>query len=676
MAQPSDPSPPALLRLIDEISPGVDPADVEAIALAWSADQPGRLAEVTALAATASPAESGAGRPPVAALLADPATAATTRIAIALAEQARYGNPRRLAAEEVSSWRDVGYTPEPYDGRTWPEIDLGHPRTTAFADLADAYDVVVIGSACGSIAARLAAEAGARVLLVERGGFMGRESLWPDPLRNQRLNTGLVPPAGPPFAGNPRVNSEGRVVGPDDYSWNNNAFTLGGGTRVFGAQAWRFCPEDFQMASQYGTPEGSSLADWPIGYDDMAPYYDRAEHDLGVSGDPSGNPYAGSRTRPYPMPPLASNRSGQILSAAADRLGWSHNSVPLLINSEARAGRPACVQCGACVGFPCPAEAKNGTHNTALPLALATGRVDLVLGAVASRLVCGAGGAITDVEITDLETRSPRTLRSGRVVLAAGAVETARLLLLSAHEGEPDGVGNNTDQVGRHLQAHMYTGAVGVVDEIVQDCQGPGPTVSINGFRHANHGIIGGGMLANDFVPLPMATLDRLQGAGILPEWGPEVHQGLSRLYRRHLMAFGPIQEVTTADARVRLSPTVTDALGLPVAAFSGSVHEEDLRTADFMADRSAEWLGAAGATRIVAMRSRPSGPSGGQHQAGTCRMGDDPATSVVDPHARVWGHPNLYVADTSVHVTNGGVNPVLTAMAGAYRTTTLMLAE
>jgi choline dehydrogenase-like flavoprotein len=141
-------------------------------------------------------------------------------------------------------------------------------------------------------------------------------------------------------------------------------------------------------------------------------------------------------------------------------------------------------------------------------------------------------------------------------------------------------------------------------------------------------------------------------------------------------MVMGPIQEVTTADARVRLSPTVTDSLGLPVVALSGSVHPEDMRIADFMGDRAAEWLAEAGATNVVAMRSRPSGPSAGQHQAGTCRMGEDPATSVVDPRCRVWGHPNLYVADTSVHVTNGGVNPVLTAMALAYRTATLMTAE
>jgi choline dehydrogenase-like flavoprotein len=659
----------ALLEFLEAISPGIDPADVEATELAWAADQPERLAAVRALAETS-------GTTSVGARLADPATATTAEAAIAFAQQARYGNPRHLAADAVASWRELGYTTEPFGGEDWPEIDLPDPPTTSFSAVAEGYDVVVIGSGCGSIAARLAAEDGARVLLVERGRFLGRDHPWHDSLRNQRINTGLEPPAGPPFAGNPRVNAAGRTVRADDYSWGNNAFTLGGGTRVFGAQAWRFCPEDFQMASQYGVPDGSALADWPITYDDVAPFYDRAEIELGVSADASGNPYAGPRTRPYPMPPMPQNRSGALLSAAADRLGWSHNSVPLLVNSQPYNGRPACRQCGACVGFACPAEAKNGTQNTALPLALATGRVDLTLGVAATRLICGADGTITDVEITDLSGRGVRTVRCGRVVLAAGAIESARLLLLSAHEGEPAGIGNTTDQVGRHLQAHVYPGALGLVDEEVQECQGPGPTVSINGFRHGNHGIVGGGMLANDFVPLPLATLSRLASAGIVPTWGSGVHDGLVQHYRRHLMVMGPIQEVTTADARVRLSPTVTDGLGLPVVALSGAVHPEDLRTADFMSDRAAEWLTEAGATNVLAMRSRPSGPSAGQHQAGTCRMGEDPATSVVDPRCRVWGHRNLYVADTSVHVTNGGVNPVLTAMALAYRTATLMMSE
>jgi choline dehydrogenase-like flavoprotein len=131
----------------------------------------------------------------------------------------------------------------------------------------------------------------------------------------------------------------------------------------------------------------------------------------------------------------------------------------------------------------------------------------------------------------------------------------------------------------------------------------------------------------------------------------------------------GPIQEVTTASARVRIDPDVEDRYGIPVARLSGDLHPEDHRGRAFLSDRCVEWLAASGATTVVALSAdRTSGPSGGQHQAGTTRMGDDPSTSVTDPFGRIWGHDNVRVADGGLHVTNGGVNPVLTIFANALR--------
>lgn len=634
------------------ISPGIDPADLALVMAAWERDQPQTLA----LARQAS-----------AALGDDPASQA----AIALVQQARYGNPSGRPPDQVASWTDLGFSTEPMDGGGWPAFGDSEPRSLPLDQAAEGYDVVVIGSGCGSVVANLAAQAGASVLIIEAGQWLAAEH--PDALRNQRVGTGLATPAGPPIEGWSRQLEDGTVIPPTDGRWSNNAFTLGGGLRVFGAQAWRFSPLDFAMASHYGVPEGSALADWPIGYDDLAPYYSAVEQALGVSGDRAGNQHAGT-DGPYPMPPVPLNQSGRLLREAADRLGWPTTPVPLLLNSTPYGGRPACRNCGACVGFACRAGAKNGTHNTVLPQALGTGRCELVTGARAVRLIVGRDGLITGVQVADVASGACRTIRAGRVVLAAGAIESARLLLLSAHEGEPDGLGNATDQVGRHLQAHLYPGAVGLTDEPVQEGMGPGPTVSVQQFRHDNPGIVGGGMLANDFVPLPQFTLGVLSRAGLLPRYGAGVHEGLARHYRRHIMVFGPIQEVSTAGARVRLSTTVRDGLGLPVAQLEGQLHPEDLRASDFMADRAVEWLEQAGCHQVVGLPSRPSGPSGGQHQAGTLRMGADPASSVVDPTGRVWGHPNLYVADTSVHVTNGAVNPVLTGLALAWRTGELML--
>jgi choline dehydrogenase-like flavoprotein len=549
------------------------------------------------------------------------------------------------------NWPGLGYRELP-PGAGWPAIEDKPLPTTRPKD---SYDAVVVGAgAGGGVVACVLAEAGWKVLLVERGSWIPVTAP-ADHLRNQRASFGYETPAGPPLVGNPRVYdaAAGQVtVTPDDSRWNNNAMTLGGGTRVFGAQAWRFSPEDFRMASTYGVPEGSSLADWPIGYADLEPYYGRAEWELGVAGDPAGNSAEGPRTRGYPMPPLPSSASGARLTKGAERLGWRTGPVPLLVNSVEYGGRPACVHCGTCVGFSCRVDAKNGVHNTVIPRAIATGNCDLVIDTQVERVVSESGRAV-GVSING------RTIRAAHVVVSAGAIETARLLLVS-------GLGN--DQVGRNLQGHVYTGAMGVFDEVVQECVGPGPNISTNDFRHNNAGIVGGGMLANDFVPLPINTYRILHGIGLVPDWGEDAKKKMDELYSRSTVVMGPIQEVPNPNSRVRISDDVLDGNGIPVARLSGDVLEPDRQAAQYLADRAAEWLTASGAREVVKLGSPGHGPSGGQHQAGTCRMGSDPADSVTDPYGNVWGQANLHIADASLHVTNGGVNPVLTVLANAYR--------
>jgi choline dehydrogenase-like flavoprotein len=257
------------------------------------------------------------------------------------------------------------------------------------------------------------------------------------------------------------------------------------------------------------------------------------------------------------------------------------------------------------------------------------------------------------------------------VVVAAGAIESARLLLASGTDREPNGLGNNTDQVGRHLQGHLYAGALGLFDDEVFGFDGPGPSIATCDFRHGNPGLVGGGMIANEFVPTPVSIFGYLVDAGIIPPYGLEAKDGMRRWARRMQRVVGPIQEVTTDTARVRLDPAVKDRFGNPAVALSGSLHPADRQARAFLVERAAEWLEASGATTVVPappLGTGPSGPSSGQHQAGTCRMGTDPAASVTDPYGRVWGHDNLYVADGSLHVTNGGVNPVLTILANSLR--------
>ena len=571
-----------------------------------------------------------------------------------------YASPR--------SWPGVSWQPDPVGG--WGEPVPDAPiRETAPWELAGRYDTVVVGAgAGGGAAAEVLAASGRRVLIVELGGQPGHAAM-SDPLRNPRATAGLPGPADPAAAGRPRVcelPGDVRVVLPPDASYGNNACAVGGGTRAYGAQAWRFGPDDFAMATRYGVPDGSDLADWPIGYVDLEPFYELAERRFGVSGDVAADPWV-PRSGPLPMRPVGRTRSGDLLAVAADRLGWGVVAPPLLINSVDRDGRRACVRCPRCVGFGCPVEARAGTHNTALPAAVARGAA-LCTGTTVERLVVENGRVAGVALVAERDGRIWRGMvRADEVVLGAGAIETARLLLLS-------GVGTERGQVGRRLQGHVYAGALGVFADEVFDLAGPGVSVGTCDFRHGTDGLIGGGILADDFIPTPQMSYAYLVGAGQLDRFASDLPAQMARLVPRMLRVVGPVQEVTSAESRVRLDPAVTDRYGNPVARLSGSTHDEDRRIQLRQSERAAEWLAEAGAVRVVAAAEFPRGvPSSGQHQAGTCRMGTEPDRSVTDPWGRVWGHDNVRIVDGSVHVTNGGVNPVLTILAGALRIATDM---
>jgi choline dehydrogenase-like flavoprotein len=526
--------------------------------------------------------------------------------------------------------------------------------------------VIVGAGAGGGVLAKELSTAGLTVVLLERGKWYTAADCRKDDLRNQRTSV-LGSAFGPDDERNPRVLVDERgenVVWASEPGYSNNAACVGGGTFSYGAMAFRFMEKDFRMRSTYGAVEGSTLEDWPISYADLEPYYEKSEWELGVSGDDSNNKFKAPRRKPLPMPPLPPNREYQILRPAAERLGLHPFDIPMLRNTVPYNGRRSCMRCRWCVGFACELSARTGTHNTVIPAALATGNCELRTDCMTREILLDGRGRATGVAYFDVSDRLQEQT-ADLVIVCGGAIESARLLLNTKHRLFPNGLGNQYDWVGRNLQSHTYPGTVGLFDYEAYDDIGPGASIAICDYNHGNPGLTGGGMLANEFIRLPYQFMNLVPPW--VSRWGLEHKDFVRNAYRRTISVMGPVQEMPMFDARVQVDPKVKDHWGIPVARLSGRKHPHTLEIARYMAGKAEAWLKEAGAVQTWRRMPGPS-LSGGQHQAGTCRMGNDPKTSVVNKDCQVHDVDNVYVIDASVHVTNGGFNPVLTILSNAYR--------
>ena len=524
--------------------------------------------------------------------------------------------------------------------------------------------IVVGAGAGGGIVAKELATAGLSVVLFERGEWPNYDEHPNDELISQRTAV-LDSPYGPDHIKNPRVvtykGQSKQIVTPIRGDYSNNAACVGSGTVSYGAMAWRFMEEDFKLKTVYGGVEGSTLEDWPITYSELEPYYEKAEWEIGVSGDDTQNPFAPPRKKKQPMPPFEYNQEAKVLYDASKRLGLHPFPIPMLRNSIPYNDRAACIRNRTCCGFACPVNAKNGSHNTAIPIAIQTGNCDLRTGSKVVEIIVNDQGKATGVKYFD-QNDKPQIQTADVVVVSGAAIETARLLLNSKSKLFPNGAGNNYDWVGRNLMGHAYTGAYGLFDYDILDFSGPGASMALCDFNHHNPGIIGGGLLANEFNRLPyLYTNIRPPGSA---RWGKEHKEFQRDMYHRTAQVVGPIQEMPMFESRVTVDAEVKDFWGIPVASLSGERHHLDHEHCKFLSSKAEAILLEAGAYQTWQSIGGQGGPSGGQHQNGTARMGNDKKTSVVNKYGQVHEIDNLFIADGSVMLNGGGFNPALTIMA------------
>lgn len=433
------------------------------------------------------------------------------------------------------------------------------------------------------------------------------------------------------------------TLAPDRPAWTVKA--VGGSTLHWNGIALRIQPHEFRARTHYGDIPGASLADWPLTYEDLAPWYTKAEARLNVSG-------AGGR----PLhPPTAHYK---LLAAGAKAVGYSKvGNGRLAINVEDHDGRPGCAQLGFC-NQGCKINAKWSTLASEIPRAEATGRLDLRTPAMAVRIEHDAAGRASAVIYRDGKGALNRQ-RAHAVVLAANSIETARLLLLSDSPTFPQGLANGSGHVGRHYMRQVAHLAFGRFPKPVNMHRGiVTPGIVYDEAVHApERGFAGGYLMeAAGLAPVSVALL--LDPAG----WGPG-YAGFLEAYDHLAGMLMNGEELPRADNRVTLDASVKDAAGQPVAAVHVDEHPQTRAMRAHFEARSAALYRAIGATDV-----RHCQPISATHNLGTCRMSARATDGVVDVNGRAHEVPNLWIADGSVFPTSTAENPTLTIIALALR--------
>jgi choline dehydrogenase-like flavoprotein len=535
-------------------------------------------------------------------------------------------------------------------------------------------DVIIVGSgATGGMAAKELCEAGLRVTVLEAGRKLDpevdfAEHKWPFELpfrgfgqpgiiaREQRSSVTVANEYNRHLYVSDR---EHPYTTPADkpFDWVR-ARQVGGRSIVWGRQSYRMSDYDFKAASRDGYGE-----DWPITYRELAPWYDRVESFIGVSGKLEGLPQLPDGKF---LPPMKLTCAEHVLKKAVDRFGDRRLTIgrSAILTADHK-GRARCHWCGHC-DRGCSTGSYYSSPASTLPAAEATGRMTLVTDAVASHLVVDGNGRATGVHYFDRKTRASREVFGRAIMLCASTLESTRLLLNSRSRLHPEGLGNTHGVLGRYLMDHTIgVGAGGILH------LGRGAVTAWDDGR-AN------GIYIPRFRNLETRRKDYLRGwgyqgsgarrmfpshAGSIAGFGAEFKQAVKNNWPYSVGIGGWGEMLARRENFVALDKSLVDGWGVPALHISCSHSDNEVKMAADILESAKEMLHAAG-VELTYENPRLRAPGVCIHEMGTCRMGSDPKTSMLDKWNRLWAVKNVYVTDGASFTSSGCVNPTITMMA------------
>ncbi len=532
----------------------------------------------------------------------------------------------------------------------------------------DPVDFLVVGSgAAGGSVAKELSQAGFDVVVLEQGPYLTEKDFTHDELKfvfqNYLINDIRKQPQTYRTTAAETASRDLRMV----YGRQ-----VGGGTVHFNSNYWRFLELDFRERSLWGGIPGTGFSDWPITYSDLEPYYTKAEYDIGVSGLAGANPFEGPRSQPYPLPPMPVKSSGVLFERGARKLGLRPFPAPVAILSRDYRGRTACKHCGYCPRFGCEFASKSSALATVIRMAERTKRCEVRADSYVSRIETDSQGRVTGAAYFDAR-RKERFQKAKAVVVCANGAETPRLLLMSHSNRFPHGLANSSGLVGKYLMYDLGTLVSGLFEHPLNDHKSIDVTRVVFDYYAADRrrGFYGGGGIDCRFGSNPI-THAILGVPPDLPQWGSE-WKGLVGEYFTHTMSsLAHATSLPMESNRIDLDPVLKDAWGLPAMRVTSRRHPDDIANMKFLLARQREILEAAGARKVWDLG--PDDLSYSVHLMGTCRMGADPAASVVDKYHRAHDVPNLFVVDGSSFVTSGRQQPTATIQALAYRAAAHMI--